>query len=269
MHICRKTKSVNSLLRRFITHIVLDAHLPQKEFRQLTAQKVHEHCYAHLPRSKYLKNNSSIFSDPETFRRNLTIQRFAVIPLSTNRKPLTTFSWLRNTWTFCYNCLVVRKMVVLWRSVGCSGLIGWVPMSDTLHALIRDYRSAAAAVLLIDLRYTEYSTNCFLVPDLSLRKTNIVLLFQWLWRSRIRDHCSKLLPLVVTSSDVDPHVLLYGYAACVAIWIRVLEPHWTPSGFGSDRPPIMRIRIQIRLYVPVPYVLRWGGKVLTAKKSTD
>ena len=48
--------------------------------------------------------NSLLLNDPETFRRNLAIQRFAVIPLSTN-----------------------------------SGLIGWVPHSDTLHALIKDY----------------------------------------------------------------------------------------------------------------------------------
>ena len=49
--------------------------------------------------------NSLLVNDPETFRRNLAIQRFAVIPLSTN-----------------------------------SGLIGWVPHSDTLHGLIKDYR---------------------------------------------------------------------------------------------------------------------------------
>lgn len=49
--------------------------------------------------------NTLLQNDPETFRRNLTIQRYAVIPLSTN-----------------------------------SGLIGWVPHCDTLHTLIRDYR---------------------------------------------------------------------------------------------------------------------------------
>lgn len=49
--------------------------------------------------------NTLLQNDPETFRRNLTIQRYAVIPLSTN-----------------------------------SGLIGWVPHCDTLHTLIKDYR---------------------------------------------------------------------------------------------------------------------------------
>ncbi|EDW03717.1 serine/threonine-protein kinase Tor [Drosophila grimshawi] len=49
--------------------------------------------------------NTLLLDDPDTFRRNLAIQRYAVIPLSTN-----------------------------------SGLIGWVPHCDTLHTLIRDYR---------------------------------------------------------------------------------------------------------------------------------
>ena len=49
--------------------------------------------------------NSLLLDDPETFRRNLAIQRFAVIPLSTN-----------------------------------SGLLAWVPHTDTLHGLIKDYR---------------------------------------------------------------------------------------------------------------------------------
>merc|ERR1739842_152327 len=45
--------------------------------------------------------NTLLIGNPDTFRRNLTIQRFAVVPLSTN-----------------------------------SGLIGWVPHCDTLHLLI-------------------------------------------------------------------------------------------------------------------------------------
>ena len=59
--------------------------------------------------------NSLLLSDPETFRRNLAIQRFAVIPLSTN-----------------------------------SGLIGWVPNSDTLHKLIKDYREKKKILLNIE-----------------------------------------------------------------------------------------------------------------------
>ncbi|XP_053376740.1 serine/threonine-protein kinase mTOR-like [Mercenaria mercenaria] len=61
--------------------------------------------------------NSLLLSNPETFRRNLTIQRFSVIPLSTN-----------------------------------SGLIGWVPHTDTLHSLIRDYREKKKILLNIEHR---------------------------------------------------------------------------------------------------------------------
>jgi FKBP12-rapamycin complex-associated protein len=49
--------------------------------------------------------NTLILKDPETCRRDLTIQRYAIIALSQT-----------------------------------SGLIGWVPNCDTLHALIKDYR---------------------------------------------------------------------------------------------------------------------------------
>lgn len=49
--------------------------------------------------------NTLLDSDTETFKRYLSIQRYPVIPLS----PV-------------------------------SGLIGWVPHCDTLHALIREYR---------------------------------------------------------------------------------------------------------------------------------
>ncbi|XP_021189764.3 serine/threonine-protein kinase mTOR isoform X2 [Helicoverpa armigera] len=49
--------------------------------------------------------NTLLQADPDTFRRDLAIQRYAVIPLSTN-----------------------------------SGLIGWVPHCDTLHSLIREKR---------------------------------------------------------------------------------------------------------------------------------
>ncbi|KAF5285925.1 hypothetical protein FQA39_LY04386 [Lamprigera yunnana] len=61
--------------------------------------------------------NTLLLKDPDTFRRNLTIQRYAVIPLSTN-----------------------------------SGLIGWVPHCDTLHTLIRDYREKKKILLNIEHR---------------------------------------------------------------------------------------------------------------------
>ncbi|XP_050511015.1 serine/threonine-protein kinase Tor [Diabrotica virgifera virgifera] len=61
--------------------------------------------------------NTLLLKDPDTFRRNLTIQRYAVIPLSTN-----------------------------------SGLIGWVPHCDTLHTLIREYRDKKKILLNIEHR---------------------------------------------------------------------------------------------------------------------
>jgi FKBP12-rapamycin complex-associated protein len=67
--------------------------------------------------------NSLLLDDPETFRRNLAIQRFAVIPLSTN-----------------------------------SGLIGWVPNSDTLHGLIKDYREKKKILLNIEHRIMQRMT---------------------------------------------------------------------------------------------------------------
>ncbi|GFS18339.1 serine/threonine-protein kinase mTOR [Elysia marginata] len=61
--------------------------------------------------------NSLLRNNPDTFRRNLTITRFAAIPLSTN-----------------------------------SGLIGWVPNCDTIHSLIRDYREKRKILLNIEHR---------------------------------------------------------------------------------------------------------------------
>jgi FKBP12-rapamycin complex-associated protein len=51
--------------------------------------------------------NTLLSADSETFKRHLTIRSYPVIPLSPQ-----------------------------------SGLIGWVPNCDTLHALIRDYRES-------------------------------------------------------------------------------------------------------------------------------
>lgn len=61
--------------------------------------------------------NTLLVNDAQTAHRNVTIQRYAVIPLSTN-----------------------------------SGLIGWVPHCDTLHTLIRDYREKKKILLNIEHR---------------------------------------------------------------------------------------------------------------------
>ncbi|QVM09071.1 phosphatidylinositol kinase- protein kinase tor1 [Coccidioides posadasii str. Silveira] len=61
--------------------------------------------------------NTLLEKDSECFKRHLTIQRFAAIPLSQN-----------------------------------SGLIGWVTNTDTLHALIKEYRESRRILLNIEHR---------------------------------------------------------------------------------------------------------------------
>lgn len=61
--------------------------------------------------------NTLLKNDPETFKRHLNIERYPAVPLSPN-----------------------------------SGLIGWVPDTDTLHALIRDYRDSRKILLNIEHR---------------------------------------------------------------------------------------------------------------------
>ncbi|GAM22047.1 hypothetical protein SAMD00019534_052220 [Acytostelium subglobosum LB1] len=61
--------------------------------------------------------NTLLSANHDTAKSHLSIRRFSVIPLSPN-----------------------------------SGLIGWVPHSDTLHALIRDYRESTKTLLNIEHR---------------------------------------------------------------------------------------------------------------------
>ncbi|KJX99355.1 phosphatidylinositol 3-kinase like protein [Zymoseptoria brevis] len=61
--------------------------------------------------------NTLLSTDPECLKRHLNIQRYAAIPLSTQ-----------------------------------AGLIGWVPNSDTLHVLIREYRESRKILLNIEHR---------------------------------------------------------------------------------------------------------------------
>ncbi|KYQ91695.1 protein kinase [Tieghemostelium lacteum] len=61
--------------------------------------------------------NTSLAANHETAKSHLSIRRFSVIPLSPN-----------------------------------SGLIGWVPHSDTLHTLIKDYRDSSKTLLNIEHR---------------------------------------------------------------------------------------------------------------------
>ncbi|PSK55906.1 hypothetical protein B9Z65_4784 [Elsinoe australis] len=61
--------------------------------------------------------NTLLANDPESLKRHLNIQRYAAIPLSTQ-----------------------------------SGLLSWVPNSDTLHVLIREYRESRKILLNIEHR---------------------------------------------------------------------------------------------------------------------
>ncbi|KAF7911617.1 hypothetical protein BELL_0285g00080 [Botrytis elliptica] len=61
--------------------------------------------------------NTLLTSDSESYKRHLNIQRYPAIPLSQN-----------------------------------SGLLGWVPNSDTLHVLIREYRESRKILLNIEHR---------------------------------------------------------------------------------------------------------------------
>merc|ERR1719189_1391713 len=107
--------------------------------------------------------NSLLTSDPETLKRNLTIQRFSVVPLSTN-----------------------------------SGLIGWVPHSDTLHLLIRDYREKKKILLNIEHRIMQRMT-----PDYDhLPLMNKVEVFEHSLEQTQGDDLAKLLLLKSPSSEV-------------------------------------------------------------------
>jgi phosphatidylinositol kinase/protein kinase (PI-3 family) len=68
--------------------------------------------------------NTMLANDRATAERDLSIARYAVIPLSPN-----------------------------------SGLIGWVPNTDTLHALIREYRDARKARSLLRFSCLSNLTN--------------------------------------------------------------------------------------------------------------
>ncbi|KAL1122375.1 hypothetical protein AAG570_003780 [Ranatra chinensis] len=107
--------------------------------------------------------NTLLLNDPDTSRRNLTIQRYAVIPLSTN-----------------------------------SGLIGWVPHCDTLHTLIRDYRDKKKILLNI-----EHRIMTRMAPDYDhLTLMQKVEVFEHALEHTQGDDLSRLLWLKSPSSEV-------------------------------------------------------------------
>uniref|UniRef100_A0A182MSJ1 Serine/threonine-protein kinase TOR n=1 Tax=Anopheles culicifacies TaxID=139723 RepID=A0A182MSJ1_9DIPT len=106
--------------------------------------------------------NTLLLNDRDTFRRNLTIQRYAVIPLSTN-----------------------------------SGLIGWVPHCDTLHKLIRDYRDSKKIML-----NREHRIMLRMAPDYDhLTVMQKVEVFEHALEQTKGDDLAKLLWLKSPSSE--------------------------------------------------------------------
>lgn len=107
--------------------------------------------------------NTLLQHEPDTFRRNLTIQRYAVIPLSTN-----------------------------------SGLIGWVPHCDTLHTLIRDYRDKRGKLL-----NSEHREMLKMAPDYDhLTLLQKVEVFEYALKQTKGNDLAKLLWLKSPSSEV-------------------------------------------------------------------
>ncbi|XP_041981966.1 serine/threonine-protein kinase mTOR [Aricia agestis] len=107
--------------------------------------------------------NTLLQADPDTFRRDLAIQRYAVIPLSTN-----------------------------------SGLIGWVPHCDTLHSLIKDYRDKRKILLNIEHRIMQR-----MALDLEkLMLMQRVEVFEHALEHTAGDDLAKLLWLKSPSSEV-------------------------------------------------------------------
>ncbi|KAJ3072072.1 phosphatidylinositol kinase- protein kinase tor1 [Podochytrium sp. JEL0797] len=99
--------------------------------------------------------NNLLSSDPETFKRLLTIERFSVIPLSPN-----------------------------------SGLIGWVSNTDTFNSLISEYRESRKILLNVEYRLmiqlsANYDTLCLMqkveIFEQAISSTTGQDLFKVLW----------------------------------------------------------------------------------------
>lgn len=107
--------------------------------------------------------NTLLLNDTETFKKELFIQRYSVIPLSPN-----------------------------------SGLIGWVPNCDTMHALIRDFRDRRSVVLNIEHRLMlKYSPDYECLP--LLQKVEV---FERALDERNGEDLSNIMWLKSPSSEV-------------------------------------------------------------------
>jgi FKBP12-rapamycin complex-associated protein len=99
--------------------------------------------------------NTLLSKDPETFKRHLMVQRYPAIPLSPN-----------------------------------SGLLGWLPATDTLHMLIKTYRESRKILLNIEQRLMiqmapDYDNMCLMqkieVFQYALDNTTGQDLYRVLW----------------------------------------------------------------------------------------
>lgn len=140
--------------------------------------------------------NNLLGTDPETFKSHLNIQRYPVIPLSPN-----------------------------------SGLIGWVPHCDTLHALIKDFRESRKILLNIEHRLMlqmapDYDNLTLMqkieVFEYALENTTGQDLYKVLWlKSRSSEVCVNYLDNVAFRDETDTRILRLG-------WIeeQTILVHW-------------------------------------------
>ncbi|KAF9437779.1 phosphatidylinositol kinase- protein kinase tor1 [Entomortierella beljakovae] len=109
--------------------------------------------------------NTLLETDPETFKRHLNIVRYSVSPLSPN-----------------------------------SGLIGWLPDTDTLHNLIRDYRESRQLSF-----YIEHQLLTQMAPEKSYDSLTVmqkVEIFENMLEKTKGDDLYKVLWLKSRSSEV-------------------------------------------------------------------
>lgn len=112
--------------------------------------------------------NTLLANSRLTAEKDLSIQRYAVIPLSPN-----------------------------------SGLIGWVPNCDTLHHLIREYRDARKVCIQINHYFSFLQMSS--IPSWQLLGSESC---KFLWTTvTALEHSNSIVPLFMIWMDVFPCVL--------------------------------------------------------------
>lgn len=93
--------------------------------------------------------NTLLANDPASLRKNLRYTHSHTISCSIPFRPLDA-CW-KSPKFVCAALTSIQRYAVIPLSTN-SGLIGWVPHCDTLHALIRDYREKKKILLNIEHR---------------------------------------------------------------------------------------------------------------------